>query len=228
VFAMAYSREDVAPYRPLGLSVSVKARGKGVTCNRYLRIQQKGHRIEGGQSFSCEFFRVVMPDCREPVPISLEQLKLGPIDISLRWTGPSRPILTGDDTKFSLIIRNTNPATTVRGEAQLRGLLTSPYASQGANPTSPVNFEVGPGRTGEFSVPDHWMFVEGKFSWVLGGLIVNQRSINVEHPLASFTVFERSTFESQTRSSWSNLLISGTAAASSILAAVLGFVLLAK
>jgi len=167
-----------------------------------------------------------MPDCRPPVEIQLPELGLKPIEVSLKWKGPKGPVLTGDDTQFALVIHNTDPDNRVQGSAQLRGLLTSPYASQGANPSNEVSFDVGPGQTAEFRVPDHWMFVEGKFTWVLGVLIANHRSKTTEHPLASFTVFERSTYNGQTRSSWSNLLISGTAAASSVLAAVLGFVIL--
>lgn len=169
-----------------------------------------------------------MPDCRPSVRIPSPQPDLRPIEVSLEWTGSKGPVLTGDYTKFVLVIGNGSPEKCIEGTIELSGRLTSPFTGQGATPSNTVPFEVGPGKTEKFPVPDHWMYVEGKFSWVMVGLTVNGYFISREDPLASFTVFERSTYDSQSRSSWSTLLISGTAAASSILAAALGFVLLAR
>jgi len=169
-----------------------------------------------------------MPDCRNPVEIPLGEFGLQPIAISVRWEGPKGPVLTGDDTKFMLRIQNKNP-TRVEGSVQVRTSLTSPYTGQGAMPLSTLNFIAEGGQTAEVPMPDQWMFVEGKVSIVL--FVVNlkgQTSKSVEHPLASFTVFERSIYNSQNRTSWTNLLIAATAAASSVLAAVLGFVILIK
>jgi hypothetical protein len=169
-----------------------------------------------------------MPDCRNPVEIPLSEFGLRPIAISVRWDGSKQPILTGVDTKFTLLVQNKNQ-TRLEGSVQVRTTLTSPYTGQGAAPLSTLNFVAEGGGTATVPMPDQWMFVEGKVSLVLFVVaLTGQTPKSVEHPLASFTVFERSTYTSQNRSSWTNLLVAATAAASSVLAAVLGFVLLFK
>jgi hypothetical protein len=170
-----------------------------------------------------------MPDCRNPVEIPLSEFGLEPIAISVRWDGSRRPILTGDDTKFTLLVRNKNPTQRLEGSVQIRILLTSAFPAQGAMPFSTLSFVAEGGRTAEVPMPDQWMFVEGKVSLLLlVCTLKGQTPKSVELPLASFTVFERSTYTSQNRSSWTNLLVAATAAASSVLAAVLGFVLLLR
>lgn len=169
-----------------------------------------------------------MPDCRPPVSIALTGLKMEPMDVSLEWTGSRGPVRTGDNTKFVLVIHNKDPKQQVNGLATLQGILTSSITLQGARPSNTISYRVDPGGTGRFAVPDHWMFVEGKFSWVLTSLIVNGIYVNVGHPLASITVFERSTYDSQTRNSWATLLVAIVAAAGSLLAAVFAFLLLVK
>jgi hypothetical protein len=152
---------------------------------------------------------------------------LDPIEVSLKWTGPRGPVLTGDSTKFAMVVNNKNRAQKVEGSVRLVGLLTSPFTGQGARPTNSIPFAIGPGGKEKFPVPDHWMYVEGKWSWVMVGLTPKgQTEKSVEHPLASLTVFERSTYKSQTRVSWATLMIAAVAAVGSGLAAVFGYLLL--
>lgn len=169
-----------------------------------------------------------MPDCRPPVAIPLTEHGLKPIHVSLKWVGKKGAVLTGDDSKFDIVVRNDNLDKKVEGTAQLTGLLTSQFPSQGANPTTTVKFAVGPGREQGFRMGDQWMFVEGKFRWVLTMITVNGQAKGTEHPLASFTVLERALYKDQSRSSLANLLISVVAASSSILAAILAFLLYAR
>ncbi|HLN51557.1 MAG TPA: hypothetical protein VK455_05835, partial [Thermoplasmata archaeon] len=102
--------------------------------------------------------------------------------------------------------------------------VVSPNSAMGARPRDIKQFAVGPGKQQEIQLDDQWMFVEGKAVYMLTGCHIDgltpNPDVTLEHPLASFTVFERSTFYSDRRRSWTTLLLAAVAAVASTIAAI--------
>lgn len=163
-----------------------------------------------------------MVDERPPVDIPLPGDR--PIRVSMKRTAGSGPVLTGDHSKFSISVDNSRRTQPLKGVLHLEMGLGSPTPAWGANPKDLVRFEVAAGKTREFPVRDQWLFVEGKAVYVLTGLdlegLRHNTHLDVTHPLASFTVFERSTYTSQRNRSWITLLLAATAAVASTIAAL--------
>jgi hypothetical protein len=161
-----------------------------------------------------------MVDCRAPVRIDLGPIGLGPIDASVEWCGSKGPVKTGDNTKFCLVVHNANTKKDVKGSMEILGVLFSPFPGLGARPRRTIGFSVGAGKTERYKMEEEWMWIEGKFSCILTGYtLAGSAQTGVEHPLASLTVFERSTYDSQSRTSTATLLTAIVAAIGSILAA---------
>ena len=162
-----------------------------------------------------------MADVRKPVKIELP----GGHDfwVSMKWRGGSGPVLSGDCSKFTVIIDNTGAGRALKGSLALQMGLTSPFTGWAARPSRVIPFAVGPRAKACVEIPDEWLFVEGKLVYILKGCDVEglepNSNISLEHPLASLTVFERSTHVADRNRSWITLLLAGTAAVASIVAA---------
>jgi len=155
----------------------------------------------------------------------------GTFSIELHWGAGSGPVLTGDDSKVKATVRVDGVKTKVKGSFQLKTNLTSPLTGWLATPTRWFAFEVEPGTETTVEVDNDWMFVEGKVVYMLTAIQISglqpNDTITVEHPIGSFTVFERSTYmDAQANSRWTLRLAAAAAAAaiaSAILAAVVAY-----
>ena len=141
---------------------------------------------------------------------------------AMKWNGQRGPVLTGDCSKFTLLITNLSVSQPLNGAITLEMGLVSPTGWR-ASPTRTFRVDAGPGQEIQIPIPDDWMFVEGKVVYVLkhGSFSSTQSSLSIplDHPLASFTVFERSTFHSDRIKTWTTLLLAAVAAVASFIAA---------
>lgn len=167
-----------------------------------------------------------MADCREPVEIPLTDLKLEPIEVSVKWRGPYGAVKTGDQSQFEFLVRNRNPEKDLEGTLHFVVQLMSPIPGVDFRKDCTLPFSVKGGETARVALPNEWLYAEGKLALsLLGGTVEGKKLKERYDPLASLTVYERSTFDREDRTSWATLLIAITAAASSVFAALIAFLL---
>jgi hypothetical protein len=167
-----------------------------------------------------------MADMRKPVTVPIQGV--GTFSLELHWGAGSGPVLTGDDSMVKATVRVDGTNAKVKGGIQLKTTLTSPLTGWSATPTRWFRFEVDPGAETTVEVDNDWMFVEGKVVYLLTAIRISglqpNDTIPVDHPIGSFTVFERSTYIDAQSTSRRTLWLAGAAAAAAVASAILAAV----
>ena len=137
-----------------------------------------------------------MVDIRDPVPIQIPGG--GNLLVGMEWKGRAGPVLSGHVSKMLVTVHNTDQASTRSGSLQFLWILEPPWPGLQVMTKPLVPFVVGPGKTERFVIQDEWLLSEGRaIYWLqnctLSGLAPNS-TIMLNHPLSSYTVFERSTY----------------------------------
>ncbi len=166
---------------------------------------------------------MTQPDCRPPIELSSPNTNS--VRVGMRWKGPHGTVLTGSESHFGVRIERVEGRNPVHGRLTFQMRLASRYSQLQANPVRQMEFVIDAEQDWtEVELPDEWLFVEGKAVYILTNAVISGKgdelyAVPAEHPLASLTVFERSTYSRQQRTSWATLILSGVAAFASVTAA---------
>lgn len=165
-----------------------------------------------------------MVDLRTPIEVPFSGAK--PFKVSMRWSGKCDPdpVLTGSETHFEVLIENTDDSRVLEGSMIYTMRLFPPWAGLDVKSRDSVYFSVKPKSTSIVPLNNEWLLAEGKALFLLEGFSIKgllpEAQINMNDPLCSFTVFERSTFRMDRTRSWATLVLAAVAAVASIIAAL--------
>lgn len=162
-------------------------------------------------------------DTRQPVDISIPGRK--PLFVKMKWVGGREPVLSGDDSKFIIEVKNTDSQHPARGTLFLHWYYVPPFEGLKVNSIHQLSFDVQAGKTVTLQVPNEWLLSEGKGYYLLEqcsivGLEPNS-TIPLNHPLCSFSVLERYAYKANRVSARVALLLAVVAILVSALATAL-------